>query len=132
MMTSPLPWLKHCSALMVLLVAGQVDAQSVDIKWGSDQRFARTVQVKPSQPYEFCKSLAAGQKLLWSFESSQVLSYTVYSVDSAGKTPLGPAASGWKFSGKVGKPAGEARYCWSWTNTGTKSIELAFDIKLDP
>jgi len=132
MTTSPRPCPKHCSALLLLLAAGQVNAQSVDIKWGSDQRFARTVQVKPSQPYEFCKSLTAGQTLLWSFESSQVLSYTVYSVESAGKTPLGPPASGWKSSGKVGKPAGEARYCWSWTNTSTKSIELAFDIKLAP
>lgn len=90
------------------------------------------MKVVPSQPYEFCKSLTAGQKLLWSFEASQELSYTVYSVDDTGKTPLGPAATGWKFSGKVGKPSGEARYCWSWTNTSVKPVELAFDIRLDP
>ena len=87
----------------------------------------------PTQPYEFCKSLTAGQKLLWSFESSQELSYTVYSVEGNSKTPLGPTASGWKSSGKVGKPSSsEERYCWSWTNKSGKPIELAFDIKLDP
>jgi hypothetical protein len=131
-MTSPLPCLKQVCATLVLLAACQVNAQSVDIKWGSDQRFARSVKVTPTQPYEFCKSLTKGQKLLWSFESSQPLTYTVYSVEGSEKTPLGPAASGWKSSGKVGKPSDEARFCWSWTNSSGKPIELAFDIKLDP
>jgi hypothetical protein len=119
------------SAALLVLWAAQAGAQSVDIKWGSDQRFARTVKVVPAQPYEFCKSLTEGQGLLWSFESSQELSYTVYSVEGKDKVALGPAAKGWKSSGKVGKPSGEARYCWSWTNGSKAPIELAFDIKLD-
>ncbi|WP_458232514.1 hypothetical protein [Roseateles sp. P5_E8] len=120
---------RFASGLMFMIVC-QAQAQSVDIQWTGIDRFTRSVKVLPSQPYEFCKTLSTGQKLLWSFESSQPLSFTVYQVDGSKKTPRAAAANGWKSSGKV-DDSSTNRICWSWTNSTTKPVELAFDVRVD-
>jgi hypothetical protein len=123
--------LKGSVAAGLLLVACAVPAQSVEIKWGGDGRFSRTVKVVPGKPSEFCGDVKAARALLWSFESSQVLNYSVYQPEGAAKSQAATQASAWKHAGRLDAAAG-ARYCWNWTNPGDKPVELAVDIRPAP
>ncbi|WP_457390640.1 hypothetical protein [Roseateles sp. P5_E1] len=131
-MKNPSCRLARCLALIVSLVAcSAASAQSLEIKWLGEGRYTRTVKVQPAKTYEFCGELKANQKLIWSFESSQTLSYAIYQMDGSHKTPVGASTDGWRANGKVEAPSA-GRYCWTWTNGSDKAIELAFDLKPQP
>jgi hypothetical protein len=124
--------LSHGLALTLSLIACHAArAESLEIKWLGEGRYTRTVKVQPAKFYEFCGQLKANQKLLWSFESSQALSYAIYQMEDNHKTPVGAPADGWRGNGKV-EAASAGRYCWAWTNGSDKPIELSFDLKPQP
>lgn len=127
MMTSPLH-LNCVLAATSLAVACHAGAQTMEIKWGGDGRFSRTVTIAPAKAFEFCGALQSGQKMLWSFESSQPLAYAVHKLGGDDKVAVSPPGKEWKFSGKI-EASSSGRFCWSWTNDGNKSVELALDIK---
>ena len=119
---------KGLIATCSLLMAWTVQAQSVDIKWGGDGRFSRTVKVAPGKPSEFCGDIKTARTLQWSFESSQVLNYSVYQLEGGTKSPVAAPANAWKNTGRLDAQPG-VRYCWNWTNASDKPVELAVDIK---
>ncbi len=103
-------------------------AQSMDIKWRADGRYSNSVKVAAGSTFEFCGDLKSSQKLVWTFESSQPLDYSVHRADGSNKRPVDSTMRDWRYKGTHDAP-NPGRYCWAWSNKGGQTVELAFDVQ---
>lgn len=120
--------LAHRIAWLLLFGLSCAQAQSMDIKWRADGRYSNSVKVAAGSTFEFCGDLKTPQKLVWTFESSQPLDYSVHRADGASKRPAESTARNWRHKDTLDAPS-PGRYCWAWSNNGGQTVELAFDVQ---
>lgn len=106
----------------------QGDIQTLDIDWGSAQRYEHELALVPGGAVEACSPLAKGQRVHWTFHADANLSFALlhrvgkraYYADRRQRTR--------SLQGEF-NPSQAVRYCWSWTNAGSQSVQLAFMLR---
>ena len=102
-------------------------ADVIDIDWGAQQRFERTVQIAPGRFAELCGKLPAGTAVAWQFESAESLDFNIhYHEGKAVHYPEKRSATA-RGEGRLQVKI-EQDYCWMWTNKSPRPAALKVQL----
>jgi hypothetical protein len=119
----------RCLALVAVSLAlhGASRAEVIDIDWGAQQRFERSVEVAPGRFAELCGKLPAGATVTWQFESAEPLDFNIHYHE--GKAVHYPERRSAAARGQGRLQAKIAQdYCWMWSNKSSRPAALKVQL----
>jgi hypothetical protein len=111
----------------LLALHGPSRADVIEIDWGPQQRFERSVPIAPGRFAELCGKLAAGTTVAWQFESAEALDFNIhYHEGKAVHYPEKRSATA-RGEGRLQAKI-EQDYCWMWTNKSPRPAALKVQL----
>ena len=103
-------------------------AEVVDIVWGHEGRFARSLNIAPGEFVELCGLLEAGASLQWRFEADPPLDFNIHF--HLGKDVRYPARADQarQADGTLAAHAAE-EYCWMCSNNAAAAARVQVDLE---
>lgn len=103
-------------------------SQTLEVDWGEAQRYERELALEPGQTVEACAPLEKQQRVNWTFHADGNLSFAL--LHRIGKRPY-YAERRQRTRSLQGefRASQTVRHCWSWTNAGPQSVQLAFMLR---
>ena len=121
---------RFARALVLLLTALAAGARAdvIDIKWDSNGRFERSLNVAPAKFAEVCGKLPAGLKVRWDFEAATPLDFNVHY--HVGKEVVFPAKLTAVAAAKdVLDTKVDQDYCWMWSNKSEAAVTIKVTLR---
>jgi len=118
------PTLRAAAACAIALLAAPLaHADIVDIDWGANNSFERSLSVAPTKFAEVCGPLKAGDAVQWRFDASQALDFNIHFHE--GKAVHYPARADQtrELTGTLAVAVSQD-YCWMWTNKSPVAATL--------
>lgn len=103
----------------------------IDIRWDASGRFAHQVEVPAGKFIEVCGALKTGQRIAWTFESSQALAFNIHY--HRGKETVYPVklAAAEQAADSLAVQVDEP-YCWMWSNKSAAAASLRLELLTRP
>lgn len=125
----PFKVIKTSIAWSAALLCGSALAAShiVNIAWMADGRFSHTAQIAAGKFFEVCGTLAAGDKVHWSFKAGVPVDFNIH--HHVGKEAVFHAKQAQVIGGGETLSITVAEdYCWMWTNKGSNPVNLSVSL----
>jgi len=121
--TFPLALLLACA-----LHGAQASTHTLEIDWGGAQRFEHEMALAPGWTLEACAPLSQEQRVNWTFHADGSLSFAL--LHRVGKRPYyAERRQRTRSLQGMFSPTQAVRHCWTWTNSGSQSVQLAFMLR---
>lgn len=114
--------------LLPALALVQGPTRTVEIEWGDARRFESEQTLAPGHTVEACTPLEKTQQVHWTFHADGNLSFALF--HRIGKRPI-YAERRQRTRSLQGafNPQQAVRHCWSWTNAGSQTVQMAFMLR---
>lgn len=111
-----------------LLTGFDARADLLAIAWDGNDRFERSIEIRPGKFAEICGPLQRGQAIAWSFEADRPVQFNIHYHD--GPKVVFPEKREARKNG-LGTLAVEADqdFCWMWANRSDGPVALRLSLK---